>query len=81
MTVWHMHIACCIPKTTNTHAECVTLIAFPLQHWFHGCASMLCYMYSGCLYNVTTRWSINLDYALKGCLALFNDVFNRAITS
>jgi hypothetical protein len=31
MTVWHMRIACWIPKAKNTHSECVMLIAFPLQ--------------------------------------------------
>jgi hypothetical protein len=31
MTVWRMRIACWITKATNTHSECVTLIAFPLQ--------------------------------------------------
>ena len=29
MTIWRMRIACWIPKATNTHTECVTLIAFP----------------------------------------------------
>ena len=31
MTVWDMHVACWIPKATNTHSEYVILIAFPLQ--------------------------------------------------
>ena len=35
MTVWRMHIACWIPKATNTHSEYVILIAFPLQQWLH----------------------------------------------
>ena len=26
-----MRFGCCITKATNTHSECVTLIAFPLQ--------------------------------------------------
>jgi len=30
-----MHIACWIPKATNTLLECVVLIAFPLQQWLH----------------------------------------------
>jgi len=45
MTVWRMHIACWIPKATNTHSEYVILIVFPLQHWLHKHASMLCYTY------------------------------------
>ena len=30
-----MRFACWIPKTTNTHSQCVTLIAFALQQWIH----------------------------------------------
>ena len=30
MTIWRMRIACWIPKATNTHSECVILIAFPI---------------------------------------------------
>ena len=45
MTIWHMHIACWIPKATNTHSEYVILIAFPLQQWLYEYASLLCYMY------------------------------------
>ena len=49
VTMWHMHIACCLPKATDTKSCCVILIAFPLQLWLHICALMLCYMYIGCL--------------------------------
>jgi hypothetical protein len=49
MTIWRMRIACYIPNTTNTHSDYVTLIAFPLQHWLHESASMLCYTYIVCL--------------------------------
>jgi len=35
MTIWHMHIACWIPKATNTHSEYIILTAFPLQQWLH----------------------------------------------
>ena len=45
--LWHMRIACWIPKATNTHTG-VILIAFPLQ-WLHKRASMLHYTYSACL--------------------------------
>jgi hypothetical protein len=44
--VWRMRIACWIPKATNTHSEYVTLIAFPLQQWFHERSSMLLYTYT-----------------------------------
>jgi hypothetical protein len=45
MTIWRVHIACWIPKVTNTHSEYVILIDFPLQQQLHKYASMLCYMY------------------------------------
>ena len=28
MTTWRMRIACSIAKATNTHSECVTVVAF-----------------------------------------------------
>ena len=31
--------------STNTHSQCVTLTAFPLQQWLHERASMLLYTY------------------------------------
>ena len=33
MTMWHLRIACRIPKATNTHSEYVVLISFTLGHW------------------------------------------------
>ena len=36
-------------QVTNTHSECVTLVAFPLQTWLNKCASMLRYTYIACL--------------------------------
>jgi len=41
MTTWCMHIAYWIPTVTNTDAEYVTLIAFPLQQWLHEGSSVL----------------------------------------
>jgi len=38
-----------LPPTTNTHSECVMLIAFPLQQWVHERASVLRYTYIACL--------------------------------
>ena len=49
MTIWRTCIACRIPKATNTHSECVILIAFPLQLWLHESASVLRYTYTACL--------------------------------
>jgi len=31
MTIWCMHIACCITKATDIHSEYIICIAFPLQ--------------------------------------------------
>jgi hypothetical protein len=45
MTIWRMHIACWIPKATNTQSEYVILITFPLQQWLHERASLLVYTY------------------------------------
>jgi len=41
MTTWRMHIACWIPKATNTHSYYVILVDFPLQQWLHEHTSML----------------------------------------
>ena len=41
VTIWCMHIACWIPKATNTHSEYIILTAFPLQEWLHLCTSVL----------------------------------------
>jgi hypothetical protein len=51
VTVWRVHIACWIPKATNTHVHtgCVILIAFLQQQWLHELASMLPYTYISCL--------------------------------
>jgi hypothetical protein len=46
MTIWHMRVACWIPKATNTHSEYVILIDFPLQEWLHKQTWMLCFMYT-----------------------------------
>jgi hypothetical protein len=43
MTVRHMRIACWVPKATNTFAEYVIIIIFPLQQWQHESSSTLRY--------------------------------------
>jgi hypothetical protein len=35
MTLWHIRIACWIPKATNTYSEYVIVNGFPLQQWLH----------------------------------------------
>ena len=49
MTIWRMRIACCIPKSKNTHSQYVMLIALPLQQWLQEPSSMLRYTYIVCL--------------------------------
>ena len=41
MTIWHMRIACWIPKPTNIFSEYEIHIAFPIQKWLYGRASMI----------------------------------------
>jgi hypothetical protein len=41
MTIWHMRIACRVPRATNIFSEYEILIAFPLQKWLYGRASMI----------------------------------------
>ena len=50
MTIWRMRIACRIPRATNTHSDCVILIAFPLQQWLHERSLMLRRTYIVCLF-------------------------------
>ena len=47
--IWRIHIACWIPKATNTHSQYVILIAFPLQQCLHERSLMLCYTHIACL--------------------------------
>ena len=49
MTIWRKHIACLIPKATNTLSVYVMLKGFPLQQWLDDHGSLLRYMYSACL--------------------------------
>jgi len=49
MTLWRMFLACGTPKATNTHSECVILIAFPLKQWLHRGASILHCTHTACL--------------------------------
>jgi len=42
MTISHMHIACWLLVSTNTHT---IHVAFPLQQWSHEISAMLRYTY------------------------------------
>ena len=39
--IWRMHIACWIPKATNTKSEYAILTVFLMQQWLHEDLSML----------------------------------------
>jgi len=49
MTIWHMRMACWIPKATDAHAEYAIFRDFPLQQWLYEVASLLRYTYFACL--------------------------------
>jgi len=51
VAIWSVRFACWMTKATDTHSQCVILIAFPLQQWLRERASMLRYspMYFACL--------------------------------
>ena len=51
--IWHIRIACLIPKARNTLSECVILITIPLQLY-----STLRYMYFACLVSL---WCVILE--------------------
>jgi hypothetical protein len=48
-TIRRVRILYWIPKATDTHSQCVILIAFPLQQWLRERSSMLCYTCIACL--------------------------------
>ena len=48
VTIWRMGIACLITKATNTHAEYILFIAFPLQKLLKARASLLRYSFNAC---------------------------------
>jgi len=59
ITIWRMRIAYWITKATDTHSECVVVIAFPLQQWLHERVSMLHYTYIACfVYTLIQKHSV-----------------------
>ena len=63
-----MSIACWMAKATDTHLECVIIIAFPLQQWLHERASVLRYTYIACLVKtLRTLLVIRLRLEKTGC--------------
>ena len=49
VTIWCMHISCCIANVMSTNSEYVILIAFPQQRCLHECTSVLRCMCIACL--------------------------------
>jgi len=69
MTIWHMRIACWIPKATNEHSEYVIRIVFPSQQWLHESSSMLGYSKLSVFFlHRSTLFAIG--YVLKLCINL-----------
>ena len=64
ITIWHMRIACWIPKATNTLSEYVTRIASPLQQWLHERVLMLRYTYIACLVLLCDILANHSDYSV-----------------
>jgi hypothetical protein len=63
MTIWHMHIACWIPKVTNMHSQYVILIAVLLWQWLHKHSSVSHSTYTACLVNFvhTNQQAVQLE--------------------
>jgi len=64
LTVWHIRISCWILKATH-NADYVMLIAFPLHHWLHERASLLCYVYIASVVAFVFRWYILLKFVVQ----------------
>jgi len=69
-----MHIACSLPKTTNTHSGYVILIAFPLQQWLHELASVLRYTCNVCLVII-----YHYDRDQQNCITVITTVIKLTI--
>jgi hypothetical protein len=70
MVTWRMTIACWIPKSTDTHSEYVTLIAFPSQQRLLERASLLRYTYIACLV------TLFISETARDGSVLFNDILS-----
>jgi len=63
IAIWHMRIACWIPKATdiNTHSEYAIFIADALQQWLHESTSMLRYAHIACLVHTYLHSSVYIN--------------------
>ena len=61
--IWRKSTACWINKATNTQAEYVILLAFPLQQQLFERASLLRHKYIACLFGSCTELAENGDHS------------------
>ena len=66
VAIWHMHIACWIPKSANTCSEYVICIACPLHQCLHKCTSVLHYMNIACVVGTYCRYIWYVFYRSSG---------------
>jgi len=66
-TIWHMRIACSLPKATNTHSQYVIPIALPLHQWlFERTPNVTLYVHcQHCDDIFSFNFVINKDYVQK----------------
>jgi hypothetical protein len=57
-----MHIACRIPKATNTRTGCEILIAFPPRQWLRERVSLLRYTYIASLVKARSHLFLRLAF-------------------
>jgi hypothetical protein len=63
-----MRLTCWVIKDTNTHSECVRIIAFPQQQWLRERTSILRYTYTACLVFLYMQY---MPLILRRALKLF----------
>ena len=76
--IWHMCIACWIPKATSTYSEYVIPVAFSLQQWLHESASLLRYTYFACLFDANVKYPLNYSMCTW---PLFSKLYDSAFGS
>jgi hypothetical protein len=80
MTVRRMRIACWVPKATDTHSNCVILIAFPRNQWLRERASLLRYTYFAVLFTVSFSGSVLCKIQVVGLKSMQFSLVNGCFT-
>ena len=78
--IWRMPFAWWMSKTTDTHLECLMLIAFWWQQWLHKCASVLHYTYIACLFGYYVYFVFSY-WTNKNCFSTTNYFFSVTFDS